>query len=171
MWQLPRGAHLRERHAVGAQPVGVDHDLVLPDHAADGGDLGDAGHGLQLVLEEPVLQAAQTGQVMVAAAVYQGVLVDPADTGGIRTQFRPGIRGQPAGRLAEVFQHPGAGPVGIGAVLEDDVDIGVAKEGIAAHIDRPGYCQHRRGERVGDLVLDDLGCLSRIAGLDDDLDV
>jgi hypothetical protein len=47
----------------------IEHHLVLLDHAADAGDLGDAGHGLQLVAQEPVLQPAQLRQVMPAAAV------------------------------------------------------------------------------------------------------
>ena len=53
---------LRVRDAVGAQPVGVEHDLVLPHHAADARHLGDVRHGLQLVLQEPVLQRAQLRQ-------------------------------------------------------------------------------------------------------------
>ena len=42
-----------------AQTRGIEHHLVLRDHAADGRHLGDVGHGLELVLEEPVLQRAQ----------------------------------------------------------------------------------------------------------------
>jgi len=33
----------------------IEHDLVLLDHAADAGDLGHVGQGLQLELEKPVL--------------------------------------------------------------------------------------------------------------------
>ncbi len=48
---------------VGAQPIRIEHDLVLAHHAADARDLGHVGHGLQLVLQEPVLQRAQLRQV------------------------------------------------------------------------------------------------------------
>ena len=51
--------HVGERDVVGEQPVRVDVDLVLLDEAADRRHLGDAGHGLQLVAQVPVLQAAQ----------------------------------------------------------------------------------------------------------------
>jgi hypothetical protein len=51
--------HLGVGDAVGGQLVGIEHDLVLAHHAADGGDFGHVGHGLEFVLEEPVLQGTQ----------------------------------------------------------------------------------------------------------------
>ena len=48
--------HLRVRDAIAAQPIGIEHDLVLLDHAADARDFGDARHALQLEAQEPVLQ-------------------------------------------------------------------------------------------------------------------
>ncbi len=45
-------------NVVGAQLVGVEHDLVLPHHAANAGDFRHVRHRLQFVLEEPVLQGA-----------------------------------------------------------------------------------------------------------------
>ena len=56
---LHRLDHLAVRDAVGAQPVRIEHDLVLPHHAADARHLGHVRHRLQLVLQEPVLQRAQ----------------------------------------------------------------------------------------------------------------
>ncbi len=50
--------HLAVRDVVGAQLVRVEHDLVLPHHAADAGHLRNVRHGLELVFEEPVLQRA-----------------------------------------------------------------------------------------------------------------
>ena len=76
------------RQVVGAQSVRVEHHLVLPDHATDRGNFGHVQDGLELVLQEPVLQGAQVGEVVPAAAVGQGVLVDPAHPGGIRPQRR-----------------------------------------------------------------------------------
>ena len=37
-----RIAQLRQANAEGAQPLRIDHDVVLLDEAADAGDLGDA---------------------------------------------------------------------------------------------------------------------------------
>ena len=42
-------AYVFQRQVVGTQLVRVQHHLVLLDHAADGGHLGHAGHGLQFV--------------------------------------------------------------------------------------------------------------------------
>jgi hypothetical protein len=106
-----------------------------------------------------------------AAAVHQGVVVDPAHAGGVRPQARLHPLGQVGGRLAEVFQYPGAGPVDVGAVLENDVNVGIAEEGVAAHGLGPGHRQHGGGDGVGDLFLHHLGRLARKCGANDDLDV
>jgi hypothetical protein len=72
----PRGRSARRR-------FGVDGDLVLLLEAADAGDLGDAGHALEGVAEREVLERAQLAEVVAPAAVDEGVLVDPADAGGV----------------------------------------------------------------------------------------
>ena len=99
------------------------------------------------------------------------VLVDPADAGRVRPEARRHARRQAARCRVEVFEHAAAGPVGVGAVLEDHVDERHAEEREAAHDLRLGHRQHRRGQRIGDLVLDDLRRLPRIVGVDDDLHV
>ena len=71
----------------------------------------------------------------------------------------------------EEFQHARARPVDVGAVLEDDVDERDAEERKPAHHLGFRHRQHRRGQRIGDLVLDHLRRLSRIFGVDDDLRV
>ena len=121
------------RDPVGRQFLGIEHDLVLTHHAAHGGHLGDIGHGLQFVLEEPVLQGAQLRSVLCAAAVDQRVLVDPADAGGIGPERGLGTGGQARLHLVQVLQHPRARPVQVGPVLEQHVDEGIAEERIAAH--------------------------------------
>ena len=140
-------------------------------HAADGRDLGDVGHRLQLVLEEPVLQRAQFGQVVLAAPIDQRVLVDPADARGIGPQRRLRAGRQPALHLVQILEHPRAREVDVGAVLEQDVDERVAEERVAAHDLGPRHRQHRRRQRIGDLVLDDLRRLARIRRADDHLRV
>ena len=108
---------------------------------------------------------------MLAAAVDQGVLIDPAHAGGIRAQSGGDALGQAILGLVEVLQHARARPVEIGVVLEQHVDEGVAEERVAAHRLRPRDREHRGGQRIGHLVLDDLRRLAGKAGSDDDLGV
>ena len=44
-----------ERNSVGAQPVGIDIDLVLLHRTSDTRYLGNAGHRVELVAHVPVL--------------------------------------------------------------------------------------------------------------------
>ncbi|MCY1291972.1 hypothetical protein D9M70_411790 [compost metagenome] len=98
--------HLVLGNSQGCKADRVHLNLVLPDHAAHRGDLGHIGQGLQLELEEPVLQRPQLRQVVGAAAVHQRVLEDPADPGGIRAQGGLGGGRQAALHLAQVFEYP-----------------------------------------------------------------
>ena len=166
-----RGPDLLQGNPVGHQLVGVDGHLVLLDEAADARHLGDPGHAGQLVAQVPVLDRAQLREVAAAAGVDEGVLVHPANPGRVRTQPRPHPGRQPVAGVIEVFQHPAARPVHVGAVLEDDVDEGEPEEGVPPH--RPGerHRQHRRAQRKGHLVLDHLGGLPRVLGEDDHLHV
>src|SRR3546814_21065989 len=63
---LVRGAdrlhHVGVGHPQRRHPVGLEHDLILLDHTADAGDLGDSWNGLELVAQEPVLETAQASQ-------------------------------------------------------------------------------------------------------------
>ncbi len=106
-----------------------------------------------------------------SAAIDERIFEDPADAGGIGPQCRGGARRQLSAHLVEIFEHPRARPVEVGSVLEDDVDVGIAEERVAAHRHRLGHREHRGGQRVGDLVLDDLRRLAGKRGLDDDLHV
>ncbi|MNF46121.1 hypothetical protein D3C84_272750 [compost metagenome] len=168
---LDGGLDKGERDAVGAQLVGIDPHLILAHHATHGGDLGDAVHRLQLVLEEPVLQRGELAQVMLAGSVHQRVLVDPAHPGGIGAELGAGGGGQVGCDLAQILQHPGAGPVEVGVVVKQHIDEGVAEEGVAAHRGGARHRQHGGGERIGDLILHHLGRLARVGRLDDHLHV
>jgi hypothetical protein len=57
--------------------VRVGVDLILLHEAADGGDLGDAGYGLQVVAKVPVLEASEICEGLTSRAVDERVLVDP----------------------------------------------------------------------------------------------
>ena len=91
---LYRVDHFRLGNVVSAHPVGIEHDLILADHAADARDFRHVGDRLQLVLEEPVLQRAQLRQVHLSRAVDQRVFVDPADASGIGAERCFGLRRQ-----------------------------------------------------------------------------
>src|SRR2546430_9242469 len=60
-------------------------------------------------------------------------------------------------RSVQILEHARARPVRIGAVLEQDVDERIAEHRVAAHGFRSGYREHRRRQRIGDLVLDEIG--------------
>ena len=164
-----RIAHLLHGDAEIAHPLRIEDDVVLLDEAADAGDLGDAFRLGQREFQVPVLDGARVREVQLLR--HHGVLVDPADAGGVRTDGRRHARRQPRRRAVEEFQHPRAGPIDVGAVLEDDVDERHAEEGKAAHHFRPRHRQHRGGQGIGDLILDHLRRLTRIFRVDDDLGV
>ena len=104
-------------------------------------------------------------------AAAHHILVDPADAGRVGPEARGHAgRKTPRGR-AQIFEHARARPIEIGAVLEDHIDEGDAEEGEAAHHPRFRHGQHGGGQRIGDLVLDDLRRLAGIFGVDDDLHV
>jgi hypothetical protein len=163
--------HARQRDPEGPELLGIHHDLILAHHPAHGGDLGHAGHTLQLELQEPVLQTSQLGQVMPAAAIDQGIAVDPAHPGGIRSESRLRALGQGGRHLIQIFQDPRARPVDVGPVLEEDVNEAVPEEAVTAHHARAGHREHGSGDGIGDLLLDHLGRLTRERRADDHLHI
>src|SRR3546814_21154020 len=108
---------------------------------------------------------------MISGPVDQRIFVYPADSGGVRAQRWLCRGGQSPLNLVQVFEHPGACPVEISSVLEDDVYERVAKEGVAPYGLGPGDRKHGCGQGICDLVLYNLRRLPGIRGADDDLDV
>src|SRR5829696_292207 len=162
-------ANFGEGYAEASQPLRVDDDVVLLDEAADARDLRHPLGLRERIADGPVLERAQLRQRPVLRD--DRILVDPADAGGIGPERRRHSGRKPAPRRAEVFEYARARPVDVGAVLEDHVDEGHAEEREPPHHARPGHRQHGGRERIGDLVLDHLGCLPGIFGVDDDLRV
>ena len=169
--RLQGRAHLVVGHAIGREFHRIEHDLVLLDHAADGSHFGDIWQALELEAQEPVLQRAQLGEVVAAAAIDERVLVDPADAGRIGTERGLRTCGQPALHLVQVFEHPRACPIQIGAVFEQHIDEGIAEKREPAHCLRAWHRQHGGRKRIRDLVLDDLRRLARVTRADDDLHI
>ena len=101
--------------AVGGQLHRIEHHLVFAHHAADAGDLGDAGHALQLVAQEPVLDAAKLGRSW--RPVRSMRAYDPAHARW-RRLAPADLRRQAALDLVEIFEHPRARPVEVGPCPE-----------------------------------------------------
>ena len=164
-----RLAHLLHGDAEVAHALRIEHDVVLLDEAADAGDFGDALCLGEREFQVPVLDGARLGEVQLLR--HHRVLVDPADAGRVRADGRRHAGRHPRCRGVEEFEHARARPVDVGAVLEDDVDERDAEEREAAHDLRLRHRQHRRRQRIGDLILDHLRRLPGIFGVDDDLRV
>ena len=119
--------------AVGQQFVWIDVHLVLLYETAHGRDLGNPFDGFKSIAQVPVLQRAQFGKVMFAGFIHESVLENPADAGSIRPDDGIHTVGQHAANGSEVFDDTRPRPVNVGAVLEYDVDEGLAKHGFAAN--------------------------------------
>ena len=74
----------------------------------------------------------------------------------IGTEIGGYASGQPLCGDIEIFEHTAPGPIDIGAILEDHIDEGYAEEREAPHHARARDAEHRRRQREGHLVLDDL---------------
>ena len=163
--------HFGVRDGVSGQLLRVEHDLVLPHHAADRSHLGNIGHRLQFVLEKPVLQRPQLPQVLRAAAVDQRILVNPAHARRVRAERGLGLRRQARLDLVEVLQHPRARPVKIGSVFKQDINERVAEKGIPPNRFGARHRKHGGGQRVSDLIFDNTGRLAGVRRADDDLHI
>ena len=115
--------------------------------------------------------AAQLGEVHAARAVLQHVLVDPADAARVGTERRRDARGQQLLHASELLEHARARPVDVGALAEDGVGEAHAEHRVAADRLDAGRALQRAHERIGDLVLDQIGTAAHPLGEDDDLRV
>ena len=94
---------------------------------------------------------------MLSRAIHQRVLVDPPHAGGVRADLGAHSLRKSRQDLAQILEDAAARPVEVGAVLEDDVDVGEAEVGKAADGFHLGRTQESRDDRIGDLVLQDVG--------------
>ena len=63
--------HHPERDVVSPQLIGIEPHLILPHEAADRRHFRHAGNRLELIADEPVLEAPQIGQAVLVRAVNQ----------------------------------------------------------------------------------------------------
>ena len=158
---LERDHHVVEREAVRHELGGVGRDLEILRVAADGVDLGDAGHGAQLRLDDPVLDFAQVGRRVGRAVGLLGAglgahrpHVDLAQAGGNGPQGRGDARRQALGGLLHALVDELAREVDVGAFLEDHRHLRQAVARDRARLLQPRQPGHRRLHRVGDALLD-----------------
>ena len=169
--RLDRVDHVARRDLVRREPYRIEVDLVLLHEPADAGHFRHARHAREPAPQVPVLEAAQVGERVPPGVVDERVLEDPADAGRVGSDRRVDALGQLAADALQVLDDAAARPVDVGAVLEDDVDVRDAEIGEAAdrlHVRRR---DERRDDRIGDLVLDQIGTAARPLGRDDHLHV
>ena len=156
---------------VGLEAVGIDAHLILPDKAADAGNLGDPGHAFQGQLDVPVLNGAEVSKIVPSGFIHQGIGKSPAYAGGIGPEHGIHRGRELVLHRLEIFQHPASGPVDVGPFLEDGIDERGAEKGEPAHHLDLGRGKQGGGDRVGDLVFDKVGAAAFPFGEDDDLGV
>ena len=125
--------HGAQGNVVGAQFDGIDVDLILAYETADAGHFRHAGHGIELVLDEPVLQRVQRPAVVGPSTVYQNTWPTPVASGPAPVRLpRAESRCQ-----AQALEDTRSGEIDIDVVLEDDVDHREAECRRRAHVLRP----------------------------------
>ena len=165
-----RGDHRVERDLERGEGVRVHRDLVLPDLAADGGDLRDPRDALDRVAQVPVLEGAQLVGRVLAAPIHERVLVDPPDARGVGAELHLHVRRELLGDLGQVLEDARPRPVRVRPVLEDHVDVAEPEVREAADRLHLRRAEEGGGDGIGDLVLDDVGAPVP-ARVDDDLRV
>ena len=158
---------LLEREVVAAQPAGIDGDLVLLDPTAPRHHVGHARDLPELALQHPVLKGLHLDERH--RLRFERVAVDLADRAGQRPQPRLGVGWQLG--PGDPLEHLLAGPVVVGAVGEEDVDVGEAEVGHRAQKGDAGDAVQLFLELNGDEPLDFLGGAARPDRDDVDLDV
>ena len=108
---------------------------------------------------------------MLAALINERVFENPADAGRVRADHRIHAFRQRAAHRVQIFDHARARPVDVGAVLENDVDERFAEHRFAADEFHFRRGDEDGGNRIGDLVFDQIGRAAFPIGVDDDLHV
>src|SRR6185437_3724682 len=96
-----------------------------------------------------------------------GVFVDPPCASRVRSNDGMNIFWQAPLYLLQIFQDTRPRPIEIGAILEDNEDVGIAKHGLRSHCFDLGSSQKSRDNGIGDLIFDKirwLPCPRRVDG-------
>ena len=124
-----RGENLAERHAVGAQPGGINEHLVLLGGTAEAVDIHDAGHGAELAFHHPVFQRLEL-HFRITLGGRERVAINLADRGGVGG--KAGLRAGRQVHQREQLRGLAADKFVVRAILEHQRDLRQAEQG-----DRP----------------------------------
>src|SRR5882724_4217457 len=161
----------RKRYAIGKQLVGIELHLILPDEAADAGDLSNPRNGLQGIAQVPVLQATQIGKTMFAALIDDGILIDPTSPRRIGADGRMYVLRQTSADLLQVFDDARTRPIEVRTVLENYIDVGITQHGLRAHSFNMRGSQQTGDDGIGHLIFDDIGWLACPLSMNDHLHI
>src|SRR5687767_13303019 len=133
--------------------IRIDFNLILPHVPTHAGHLADAGHRLKLIADDIVLQGAELGEIHLPRA-FKDIIKDLTEGGCVGAERRRYAFWQGPDGCPEAFQHPRAGPIEIGPVVERNLYEAVAEHALAADAVGVRDSQQSDGQRVGYLVLD-----------------
>ena len=168
---LPDGLdHLADGQPVSLQTVGIHVDLILLVEAADRRHFRDAGDRPQVIAQVPVLARAQFRQAVLIGLVGEHVLKHPAEPRGVRPELGLDLLREARQDRGKVLERARAGPIDVGPVIEDDVNVRIPEiRKTADRLDVRG-AEHRGHYRIRHLVFNDVGTAIP-AGEDDNLGV
>src|SRR5258708_28918957 len=113
---------IANRDVISGQLVRIEIDLILFDETANRRDLGHTFHRFQRVPDIPILERTQRRQIMFAALVDQRVLVNPTDSGRVRSDNRIDALRQRSANRVQILDHPRSSPINVRTILKDDVN-------------------------------------------------
>ena len=139
--------------------------------AADACDFCHALHAGELIAHEPILRRTQFAEIITAAGCFgrinlQIVLIDPAETAGVRAKLWLHALGHVGLKIIQPLQHACPREVSVHALLEDDCDERETEHRGRAHVldARKPLQTGRKRERH--LILDLLRAAAHPIGID-----
>ena len=163
--------HFGYGDVIGRKTIGIQGDLILFDEPAHAGHLGNPGHAFDGQFQIPILEGPQLGQVQFPGLIHNGIREPPAQTGGVRTQYRVDIGRELVLYGLEIFQNSASGPINVGAFLKDDIDKGTAQIRETPDGLHLGGGQKGGGNGIGDLIFHQVRAPARPFGKDNHLGI
>ena len=146
--------HVVDGKVIAKQGVWIGLDLKLLHLAAQRQNFGHSGNGLQVELDDPVLDFAQLFRGALAL-VFEKIEEDLAEAGADRPHLwlaESLWKLVPGDLQALVDELPRE--IGVEPIFEVDIDNGQAEIGDRPDLLKPGQAVHRHFDRVGDVALD-----------------
>jgi len=123
-----RANHVANLDIIGEQCIRIEADLVLLLEPSKREHFGDARNGLQLILDDPVLDLAHFDEIPRPAGIIQSEVENDAQARryGSHLWVTKPVRNV-AARLSETFTDDLAGKIDVRPIFEIDVDHGQAE--------------------------------------------